>query len=262
MSERKPRKTEPYRGRELAPRKKRRRKPTPFAYVVILITVAACAVSLSAMIFFKVETIRITGKTRYSAQQILDAGGVGKGMNLFAIDKKKASGKICSALPYIRSVEIKLMPLSTVELAVEEDKPSSIVALTSGYAVLDQESKVLEIRPGIKNLNLPMVKGMKVSYAQPGSVLRVAEQSQIQILSRIRQSMTQAKLKKVSTIDITNDLEITASYDQRIKIEIGTASDLSQKMNLAAYVIANKISASEKGSLDVTEASKAYFDPS
>ena len=89
-------------------RRNRRRRRGRFAFLYrLLCFVLICAAIVGALVlFFKVDTISVSGNDRYSRETILAASGVSEGDNLFLLNKYDAAAKITEALPYVESVRL------------------------------------------------------------------------------------------------------------------------------------------------------------
>ena len=79
----------------------RRRRRGRFGFLYrILSVLAICAAIVAALtLFFKVDTIRMSGANRYSKQEIVDASGVKVGDNLFLLNKFDMAQRILKKLP-------------------------------------------------------------------------------------------------------------------------------------------------------------------
>lgn len=83
-------------------------------------TALVAAATLGATVFFQVETISVTGNSRYTAEEIIAASGVELGDNMFWMRKSWVSGQITWKLPYISEVEIRRSLPSTLVVQVTE----------------------------------------------------------------------------------------------------------------------------------------------
>ena len=124
-------KTAPHRRK---PAKKERRlrdsdviytPPKPFKrgrFLLHLATVAAVvlAVVLGMSIFFKVETIKVSGCSKYSAWEVSEASGIEKGSNLMTLSRAQVSGSIMSRLPYVKTVRVGINLPDTVNIEIVE----------------------------------------------------------------------------------------------------------------------------------------------
>ena len=88
--------------------RKRRRGSFGFLYKVLsMLVICGCLVA-ALTLFFRVNTIVVTGQERYTQDQIVEASGVGVGDNLFLLNKNSSApiilhgGKfICFSLAFL-----------------------------------------------------------------------------------------------------------------------------------------------------------------
>ena len=87
--------------------KRRRRGRFSFLYKLLAV-LATCAVIVIALtLFFRVETIRVSGNIRYTEEEIQAATGVELGSNMYLLNKFEVQRRLREALPYIDSVQIR-----------------------------------------------------------------------------------------------------------------------------------------------------------
>ncbi len=71
-------------------------------------------------LFFKAEQIFVTGTSRYSQQQVLQASGIRQGGNLFLLNKHQAAASITEQLPYVESVRIRRQLPNALHIEITE----------------------------------------------------------------------------------------------------------------------------------------------
>ncbi len=100
-------------------------------FLVQLLTVAAIVVALimGLSVFFKVETITISGAEKYDAWTVREASGIKEGDNLLTFSIPRASGQIMAELSYVDKVRIGIKLPDTVNIYIEE--------LDVAYAIKD-----------------------------------------------------------------------------------------------------------------------------
>ncbi len=86
--------------------KKRRRKILAM-YTSMVMIIAMIAAVLCLTVFFKIDSITVEGKTRYSPDEIIDASGIAIGTNLLLCNTEPSKEIIEKEFPYIESVSIK-----------------------------------------------------------------------------------------------------------------------------------------------------------
>ena len=102
--------------------RKRKRRRSRLGVLLKLLCLAAlvAALTFGATVFFQVETIAVTGNSRYTQDEIIAASGVQVGDNLFRMNKKQISQEILHQLPYVESVSILRGLPSTITFQVTE----------------------------------------------------------------------------------------------------------------------------------------------
>ena len=130
-------------------KKKRRKKKLKFAFFTLLFILMMLTLGiLSVTVFFNAEEILVEGNTRYSAEKLLEQGGLSIGQNLFRLDKFEVIEKM-EELPYVKSVTIKRKLPNTLTVKVVENEPVVWVRCDGGVALLNEEYRVLSL------LNIP-----------------------------------------------------------------------------------------------------------
>ena len=86
-------------------RRRRRRLGALYAPLSLLLILAALAAG--SLVFFRVNTITVTGNIRYTQEEILAAAQVETGNNLFRLNKAHMAEEISLTLPYIRDISIR-----------------------------------------------------------------------------------------------------------------------------------------------------------
>lgn len=247
------------------PRQKRRkRKPSRLAYIVLFVTLAVCACAVFIPSVFKVKEVKVSGNAPYTAQQVTQASGIKAGDGLFAINKANVVGRICSRLPNIGEVKISLKPLSTVEIRTAQAVPRYILQYSGGFAVTDNAFRVLETRKAAGNSDtLPLVVGVQSGSFTPGARVSFKDSGQAGEIADVLTAFSKSGMGHISQINITDRYQISALYDRRITILLGTSLGLDEKLRLAKGIIGSKLQASDKGTLDVSSDNKTViFTPS
>jgi hypothetical protein len=78
------------------------------------------AVTVGVSIFFKVDTVVVTGVSKYSAATVVEASQIQPGDSLIFFGRAGAAGRIKRDLPYVDTVRFQLKLPGTVNIIVEE----------------------------------------------------------------------------------------------------------------------------------------------
>ena len=179
--------------------------------------------------FFKIQSINVTGDDIYNAETIVAASGLNVGENMFKSSKKDISNKLETSLPYIESVRVKRSPTGNVTLTITAAKAELAIDCGEGYILLNKNGKVLE--DGVVSINedVATVTASAIVTATPGDVIVFENEQDTQTLKDIKSIIDSKQIEKITDINITQNSSIVLTYDMRITLEVGMVSTLEQK---------------------------------
>ena len=246
-------------------RRRRRRRALLIFYLFLFFTVVAAAAVLSLTVLFKIDSIQVSGTSRYSQQQILSACGIKKGENLFLTNGKDAGKRIQTRLPYVGTVQVKRKFPAKISIQVTEAQICGAVAYSKKYAILGKNFRVLEVSDKLPQ-NCALIRGITLKSARPGSTAEFSNSSLLSALQAVESAAKRNGLTQITGMDFSSLSKILVSYDGRITMNLGTSSSLDYKLRYAKELFdKGKIKSTEKGTLDlstVEDNDTAYFDPS
>jgi cell division protein FtsQ len=248
------------RRRDVRRRKRRRRGSNLLIYIMLMMLIASVAVILSLTVFFKVDTISTSDSGRYTAEQIIAASGLEKGVNLFLADTSAAAKNIQERLPYITDVRIRRSLPSTISIVASEGEPERAYSVSEGYALTCGE-KVVEI---VSERPQKLIVFTEVISAVPGQNIELDSE----VSNNIEQLIAAADshgLQNLTEIHADGALDISAVYDGRLLLQFGTVAELDKKMANAIKIIEstrNKYGASVEGTINLKwldDGNDSYF---
>ena len=102
------------------------------------------ALVLGMSVFFRVSKVEVVGNSIYTAEEVVDASGIGKGDNLFFINRFSAASRIFSKLPYVDKAKVTRALPNRVTITIQESSAMAYVKADDGYWVVDQNCKLLK----------------------------------------------------------------------------------------------------------------------
>lgn len=125
-----------------SPRNKRKRKRGKGRlgplFKLLCAGAVAVALTMGATVFFQVETVAVTGNSRYSQEEIIKATGIQTGDNLFRMNKFQIAHQVLQDLPYVEEVTIRRSLPSTIVITVKEWDAVARVEAPGGSAAAAQ----------------------------------------------------------------------------------------------------------------------------
>ena len=242
----------------------RKRRQGRFSFLYrILVFVAICgAIAVALALFFKVETITVTGNSRYTARQIIDAGGMQVGDNMFFLNKYKASEKITASLPYVETVRISRQLPDTLVVTVTECTAPAAIAQEGKLWLLSGDGKIVDEKTG-DGKQYAVVKGLSLLEPQVGTDIQVPEEEQASarlLLTLLGLLREKDMLSDVQSIDLSDTAEVVMRYLDRFDVTFRWDADFDYKLDYLLAVV-ERLEVNEKGSIDMTQEGKASFIP-
>ncbi len=247
-----------------AKRKRRRRKRSYILYYLMLflfIAIVGCV--LSVTVFFNIQVIQVEGSTRYSAQEVAQAGEVSEGDNLFRINTGRISSLIRNQLVYVDSVEVVRNFPDALTIQVTEATPyASILNESGSYTVLSAGGRVLEAESAQKVEHTIEVTGIVLGEYKQGDFIADDQNENYNALVQIYKNCVELGLDQVTKLEFHSQVDIRVFYGDRIRIDLGSINELNYKLTFAKEIISNRLGQGEKGIIDAKQLGTIYFRPS
>ncbi|MBR0423372.1 MAG: FtsQ-type POTRA domain-containing protein [Clostridia bacterium] len=210
-------------------------------------------------IFF-VRNITVTGNSHYDDSEIISTSGIKMGNNLLFVNSKKSESEIYDKFAYVEKAEINKKLPGSIEIKITTGSPYYFMEHENEYLIISKLDKLLE-----KTVEIPpeliQIKGVEFEILKNGSV-KYKDPKAKESIFKIVDAFKSRELNFLNEIEASNLNDIKVMYDHRIKILIGSEEDLNYKLLTAKEIIMNKISASEKGTLNLKTLKKenrSYF---
>lgn len=210
-------------------RRRRRRGRFGFLYKLLSVLIIFAAILAGCVAFFRVNEVVVTGNSRYSAQEIIDASGVELGDNLFLVNRPQTAQRILGALPYVENaVPVHRLP-DTVELHITECVPAAALRFGGSWWLLDARGKLLEQGEKSLAVSLPEVKGLHPIEPTVGEWVEVEieEQTRLEGLRQLLTALNRRGLAEGVTdfIDVSASNVIYFGYGPELTVAVPMAGD-------------------------------------
>ena len=258
-------------------KKKEKRKPLSptqrklirvMSYAVITTVILAVGIILSLTVLFKTQAYEVTGSTKYSETEIIEACGIGKGQNIFLAPKRPAEKKIVSKFPYVEEAHVSFKIPDTIKIGIVEAVEGYLVKVSdTEYLVISTRGRILEKAADKGGYNLPIFIGPKPVTGEPGDYVSYEDDTVLDMIDSITQTFADNGYQGITEIDATDTGDISFTYDDRIKVKLGIPEELDYKVRTAMTIINENIDKNKTGSvqgiLDVSRCNstrRSYFN--
>ena len=242
-----------------------RRGRFAFLYKVLSMLVVCGAIIAALTLFFRVETMEITGLERYTAEEVKTASGVQTGDNLYLLNKYDVVSRIQEALPYIEDIRINRELPDTLCIEVSEcAEPLAIVQDGSAWLV-STRGKIVDQRPAGEAENYGVISGCALLTPSVGTKLALATEyaQQQESLLRLLAALEEAgMLEKVDAIRLEDLATLYMDYDGRFTVKLPYGADYAFKLRALRTYIEDTgyIQDNMTGTFDMqTDEERTYF---
>ncbi|MDE6956328.1 MAG: FtsQ-type POTRA domain-containing protein [Oscillospiraceae bacterium] len=235
------------------PRSKRRRGRFRGLYKLLSILLIAAAVVLACVVFFRVNSVEVTGNVRYTAAEVIAASGIEMGDNLVVLPRSRVSAAICANLPYVESVSVKKALPDGVVLVVTERVAAASVESAEGRWLVSAQGKLLELDKGA--VETIRITGLTAVGPYPGGMIQAAEgqEATLRYVGELLGELeARGLLAQCTALDCSAATSMTLDWGiYRVKLPRG--GDYSYYLSLTqAALDSGKLPEGVPGTLDLT----------
>lgn len=248
-------------------RPSRRRGRFSGLYKVLSVLLAAAAIIVACVVFFRVNTIEVAGNVRYTAQEVIDASGISLGDNLIALPASRVSAAIRAQLPYVEGVTIQRAYPDGLIIRVTERVAAASVDSAEGRWLISAQGKLLEKDNG--SIRTIQITGVTAVGPYAGGMLQ-AEEGEELTLEHVKNLLTvlesRGMLEQCTALDCSAAASMTLNYGI-YRVQLPRGGDYSYYLELAQSALSaglrdGKIQEGQSGLLDLTiTEGKAHFRP-
>ena len=218
-----------------AVRRRRRVKTMLPLYIVLSVFIVAGAIYLARTMLFNVDRIEIVGNTLYEPAKLIETSGIHKGDNLFKIDTDYAENKLYAVYNYVEEADVRVDFPNGITIKITEAEPFAVLEEADGYTLISSRGKVLE--RGLEEVpyRTVTVRGISTVTENEDNTKRM------DLLREMMEAMTELSMENYSFIDLSDILEISMIYDNRVSVKMGNELEMKYKLQFLNEIVTNKI---------------------
>ena len=269
----------------------RRRNRGRFGPLFKLLCVVGVIVALTvgATVFFRVETVTVTGNQRYTQEEIVTASGIQLGDNLYSLNKVRIGQNIRTTLPYIGELTINRALPSTILITVTEWEAVAQVAVPDPARVAELQQAAAEeagdssevptvsvarepwlisvkgklLEPAPADSAAIVVTGLTLLEPQAGSMLNIPEEekTRLEALIGLLEALGEAGIQSQISAVRLESTYLMARYAGRFDVKMDLNADFAYDVRLMQSVrreMEGKDGENASGSMDLTRSPVVY----
>lgn len=239
-------------------KRRHRRGSSGFLYKLLSVLVICGAVIAAMTLFFRVDTVVVTGMERYTEQEIVNATGIESGDNLYLLLNKNAVARnIQTKLPYIEKVQINRKLPDTLLIEVEEcGTPFAVIQGDIAWLV-SPKGMIVEQLTAAEATDYAKIEGCELLAPSVGTKIALATEyatQQTSLLDLMRALEDQGLLDQVGSISLEDTTVLTMDYAQRFTVKMPYGADYDRKLRfLKGALESGAIQSNQKGILEMTQ---------
>ena len=208
--------------------------------------------------FFNVKNIEVEGATATSTQSVITASGIAQGQHILKISKKNAIAGI-EKLAYVKTADINRVFPNKIKITVAEGKVCAVIALSNGFAAIDDNGKVMEISEEPKVS--PVVYGLTSKKSEVGEKISIDETTQLDVILKYINELNQQALM-IPYVSLTADGgDVWVELENGILVCFGNDDEIEYKV--AAFAESLRSSGDiDAGFFDVTTPERIIYSSS
>lgn len=250
--------------------KKKRKRRLLLVIITAVLIISALIIGLMYGFFaiFKVIDYTVEGAHIYSEEEVFTISELAIGKNLFFSDIKSAEKRIQTNLPYIGLAVISRKMPGTIRFVLTETEPACALAQGNDFVLLDKDGKVLERTAQMPDDKLPRLACPPPKTVQTGYIIEIDTQegalaSPLEIYKDLLAAIDSSNLQGITLIDITDTTDVWLTYQDRIKMHLGTPKLLEKRLIFAAELLKSEDAQypGQKAVLDLTILKTAVIKP-
>lgn len=229
-------------------------QPRPFyrnRLIVQLLSVAAVVVAftIGISIFFKVDTVTVTGASKYSAATIAEASAIRSGDSLLFFGRAGAAYKIKTKLPYVDTVRFRLELPGTVNIIVEEKNVAYAVRATDGsWWMMTADGMLAEKTTSDAAENGSTIEGVILQNPKAGELAEAAQNDaqigtataadRLKVAVQILAQLERWELFAPATrIDVTDLFALRLYCGPDYRVELGDSGSMEEKIQMLKFAL-------------------------
>lgn len=272
-------------------RRRRNRGRLGPLFKLLCVLAVVVALTMGATVFFRVETVAVTGNSRYTEEDVIRVSGIQIGDNLYHMNKLLVRDRLLEELPYLKALNIRRSLPSTIVITVWEwEAAARVKAPEPGAAppteaegetgdasgaepvpaaqedwLISAGGKLLE--PAPEDSEVMTVTGITPLLPRAGTqmVLPQEEQPKLAALKELLTKLEERGMQKqVSAVEL-GSTQVVMRYLDRFDVKMPLNSDFDYKLRVLTEVVREteaRLGDQTRGTFDLTrEDSTAIYSP-
>lgn len=178
--------------------------------------------------YFTVGSVIVEGNKYVSVEDVYRIADIPEAINIFSLNTANIKMRLMHDLR-IDEVDVSRKFPGTILIQLKERKPMAYIGSNYGFLELDRQGVVVAVFKNLKQVNLPMITGVRLENEYVGD--KVENQAVKNIVNYLS-LLDEVTLNQLSEINLTASEEIIVYTLNSIHIRLGNSERLADKAKL------------------------------
>lgn len=199
--------------------------------LVLVVLIAGLLFIKSA--YFTVGSVIVEGNKYISVEEVYHIADIPESMNIFSLNTANIKMRLMHDLRIAETDVSRRFP-GTIVISIKERKPMAYVASNYGFIEVDKQGVVLAVFKNLKQVNVPMITGIKLGNEYVGDKI---ENQVIENIVNYLSLLDEITLNQLSEINMKSSEQIIAYTVNSVHIRLGNHASLPDRANLTNEIL-------------------------
>lgn len=227
-----------------------------------LLTAIVAVMVVMGLQVFRIQEVVVDGCTQKSPIVVADLAAVDFDQSIFEVSFSKIRENV-NASPYFDVLDVGYVFPNKIKIKVHERTEQAYVIWDGQAVIMDENGYVVEVRPSIGDSRVPVITGMYVRSAEPGSIIESENPVQVSAMFVVIQSLIDRQLSHIiSEINVGLPSDLFMISTEGFMIKLGNFENMDEKIDSVVKVIPVLVSEGYlSGTINVSAGESATFMP-
>ena len=183
--------------------------------------------------YFSVGSVIVEGNKYVSVEEVYRIANIPESINIFNLNTSNIKTRLMHDLRIAETDVSRRFP-GTIVIQIKERKPVAYIASNYGFLELDQQGVVLAVYKNIKQINVPMITGIRLDNQYVGDTIgNVVIKNIVQYLSML----DEVTLNQFSEVNLRSSEQIIVYTVNSMHLRLGASDGLPGKANLTNEIL-------------------------
>lgn len=223
--------------RRVVHRERGRRRAAPIFLCVLVVVAAVLFLWLRSSSVFAVEEVTASPTHHVTERQIAEAVAASRGVSLLRVSTGSIERSL-GGLPYVRNIHVYRKFPHGLEIRMEEYEPVARVQSGDGNVwLVSDDGRLLEKVALHASSPLPLIVAATQFQARAGGTIPQLVLAAVPVVELLQAADVSSRLPVVDHVTVSTGGDVVVLLQGGTELRLGEASDLKQKITLAADLI-------------------------